>query len=259
MGAGQMDILTFITKSEWPLVVGGIGWFCRKYIRDIFQDLHLAKLKVAGMEAEFARRVGVVEAFERVSTLSDKDHVDVSAKAHKDNTHKKEFLNTNTDEEKLTEAIENKQVGDRSISEELQDINVNFENILFFEKVLSGNRSKDFSPNTTIFMAFKVLEDAVISLVRDPTSEHYMPYRGSDILGYITASGVSYKDYSVARNLKKLKDAVLDGSLSATDESAKRYAQTVYRILPRILSGLCTHPVVIQPKPPSFEELDQIK
>jgi hypothetical protein len=52
-----VDILEFLAKSEWPLVVGGALWLLRRPISEMIDRLDPTKVDVLGFKAEFARRL----------------------------------------------------------------------------------------------------------------------------------------------------------------------------------------------------------
>jgi hypothetical protein len=56
-----MDILEFLQKSEWPVLVGGVIWYFREPIKRLLTELRLTKFAAWGLTAEFEKRLDKVE------------------------------------------------------------------------------------------------------------------------------------------------------------------------------------------------------
>lgn len=48
-----MDFLTFVSKSEWPLMVGGVAWLFRIEIRKLLKGIRLDEATIAGNNFKF--------------------------------------------------------------------------------------------------------------------------------------------------------------------------------------------------------------
>jgi len=57
-----MDILEFLQKSEWPVLVGGVIWYFRKPITRLLSEIRLTKFAAWGLSAEFEKRLDRAEA-----------------------------------------------------------------------------------------------------------------------------------------------------------------------------------------------------
>jgi hypothetical protein len=56
-----MDILEFLQKSEWPLLVGGALWYFRHPLTRLLNEIRLTKFAAWGLSAEFEKRLDKVE------------------------------------------------------------------------------------------------------------------------------------------------------------------------------------------------------
>lgn len=57
-----MDVLEFLARSEWPIVVGGALWLLRKPISAMIGRVNLTKIDAWGFKAEFEKGLQKVEA-----------------------------------------------------------------------------------------------------------------------------------------------------------------------------------------------------
>ena len=56
-----MDVLEFVARSEWPVVVLVGVWLFRRAIRGIFERINLTKLDAWGLKAEFEKGLAKAE------------------------------------------------------------------------------------------------------------------------------------------------------------------------------------------------------
>ena len=52
-----MDFWDFVAHSEWPAVVGGSLYAFRHELRHVLKNVHLSKVKAAGVEADFEQGI----------------------------------------------------------------------------------------------------------------------------------------------------------------------------------------------------------
>jgi hypothetical protein len=69
-----MDVLEFLQRSEWPVLVGGVIWYFRKPIKHLLSEIRITKFAAWGLSAEFEKRLDKVEDLtETTRQLTDKE------------------------------------------------------------------------------------------------------------------------------------------------------------------------------------------
>ncbi len=239
-----MDVLAFITKSEWPFVVGGCVWFFRKNIASILSSLHSAKISVAGTEAEFTREVEATAALaetpvKRQSTITKELDVEENAKS-----------SLNKFE------IKDKDVCDRpSSSEKLMGYEDGTGE--FYDNTISVWSNIELSPAQDVFRAYARLEKAILKGAKDLHDELYLSMGSKHLITIVTYLDLSNKDKIVIANLRRLREAVANGTLSVTPEGAIKYASTIWKIIPRLEEALSKPRINTEIPKANFEELPE--